>query len=99
MRKLVRTTLLTILVVAVIAVCLSSVFDVPYVITFLGLSAWAALGHLITLDDDVPGEWSNPEGSMRLWRLSLLGLAIKVVVVICLFMLIARFPQIREFGA
>lgn len=99
MRKLVRTTLLTILVVAVIAVCLSSVFDVPYVITLLGLSAWAALGHLITLDDDVPGEWSNPEGSMRLWRLSLLGLAIKVVVVICLFMLIARFPQIREFGA
>lgn len=99
MRKPVRTTLLTILVVAVIAGSLSSVFAVPYVITLLGLSAWAVLGHLITLDDDMPGEWSNPEGSRRLWHLSLLGLAIKVVVVIGLFMLIAWFPQLREFGA
>ena len=27
------------------------------------LSGWAAFGHLITLDDDMPGEWSNPEGA------------------------------------
>ena len=26
----------------------------------LVLSGWTALGHLVTLDDDMPGEWSNP---------------------------------------
>lgn len=40
----------------------------------LVLSGWAALGHLITLDDDYPGNWSNPESDKGFWRRSLLAL-------------------------
>lgn len=46
----------------------------------LVFSGWAALGHLVTLDDDAPGEWSNAEGSKALWYRSLGELIIKVVV-------------------
>lgn len=34
-------------------------------------------GHLITLDDDFPGEWSNPEMSGAIWHDSLRDLALK----------------------
>lgn len=46
----------------------------------LVLSGWTAFGHLITLDDDYPGEWSNPEKSKTLWRRSLLQLAAEMGV-------------------
>jgi hypothetical protein len=46
----------------------------------LFISAWAALGHVATLDDDYPGEWSNAEGSPVLWRRSLLALSAKLCV-------------------
>jgi len=41
-------------------------------------SGWAAVGHLITLDDDHPGEWSNPEGIKGVWRASLLEMLAKL---------------------
>ncbi len=43
------------------------------------LSGWAALGHLITLDDDMPGEWSNPLRSRAVWRRSLVELTVKLL--------------------
>ena len=46
----------------------------------LVLSAWAAFGHLVTLDDDMPGEWSNPQRSRSIWLKSLGQLAIKFAV-------------------
>jgi hypothetical protein len=46
----------------------------------LVLSGWVAIGHLVTLDDDMPGGWSNPGRSQALWFKSLGQLAIKVVV-------------------
>ncbi|RBW50343.1 hypothetical protein [Marinobacter sp. F3R11] len=46
----------------------------------LAFSGWAALGHLVTLDDEAPGEWSNPEGSKAIWKRSVVELIIKVVV-------------------
>lgn len=46
----------------------------------LVFSGWAALGHLVTLDDDAPGEWSNPEGSKAIWHRSIRELIIKIVV-------------------
>jgi len=46
----------------------------------LALSAWAFGGHLVTLDDDARGGWSNPEGSTAIWRESLRHLAIKFFV-------------------
>ncbi len=49
----------------------------------LVFSGWAALGHLVTLDDDAPGGWSspaNPAEAKGFWRSSLAQLALKVLV-------------------
>lgn len=46
----------------------------------LVFSGWVALGHLVTLDDDAPGEWSNPEGSKAIWCRSRVQLIVKIVV-------------------
>jgi hypothetical protein len=62
------------------------------------LSGWAALGHLVTIDDDMPGEWSNPERSRTFWYKSLGQFAIKVAIfagVLGLFIVLhARATQI-----
>ncbi len=44
------------------------------------LSGWASFGHFITLDDDMPGEWSNPEKSKKMWYRSILELFAKIAV-------------------
>jgi hypothetical protein len=46
----------------------------------LVFSGWAAAGHLITLDDDAPGEWSNLEKSRVIWYRSLAELTAKAAV-------------------
>ena len=43
-------------------------------VMFAGL---ALFGHLITLDDDARGGFSNSQSSSGIWRSSLLGLALK----------------------
>jgi len=51
------------------------------------LSGWAALGYLTTLDDDMPGEWSNPQRSRAIWRRPLAELTLKLLAfagVVCL---------------
>jgi len=48
------------LFIVAVTIGLSMFADVAYIYTLCGLSAWIAFGHLITLDDDMPGEWSNP---------------------------------------
>jgi hypothetical protein len=40
------------------------------------LLAWGVLGLLVTLDDDFPGGWSNPDGEKSIWRHSLMVLGI-----------------------
>ena len=40
------------------------------------LTAWAFFEYLVTLGDDAPGGWSNPEGSRQFWYRSLLQLAV-----------------------
>lgn len=44
------------------------------------LSGWAAFGHLITLDDDAPGGWSNSERSRSFFYKSLGQLALKFAI-------------------
>ncbi|HEX6886086.1 MAG TPA: hypothetical protein VF530_22120 [Planctomycetota bacterium] len=43
----------------------------------LFIAGWAAIGHLVTLDDDAPGGWSNPDGSTSFWRRSVVQLLLK----------------------
>jgi hypothetical protein len=44
------------------------------------LTGWAFIGHLVTLDDDFPGGWSNPAGSRRFLGSSLLELLVKGII-------------------
>lgn len=53
---------------------------VPLGVPAMLLTGWAFVGHLITLDDDAPGGWSNPERFPKLWRQSLSTLAILLAV-------------------
>ena len=46
-------------------------------------SGWAALGHLVTLDDDWPGGWSSPADpreARAFWFKSVAELAIKALI-------------------
>ena len=62
------------------AIALKIFFNVPYVYTIWGLPAWIFGGHLITLDDDMPGEWSNPLGLKKIIHSSLFEMMIKFFV-------------------
>ena len=56
------------------------------------ISAWAALGHLLTLDDEAARGWSNPSGSSQGWFQSLGELAIKIFVVLLVAWLVVGAP-------
>ena len=53
------------------------------------IAAWASFGHLITIDDDFRGGFSNPDGDPEIQRSSLAELSIKfaVLVAVALFVL------------
>ena len=90
-----RSAALTAIAVAMM-LGLSAFFGVAYVYTLLGLSVWAVFGHLVTIDDDFPGDWSNPDGSLPFpW----VELAVKVAFLAALLLSVALFPALREFGA
>lgn len=78
---------------------LSMFADIAYIYTVCGLAGWAAIGHLITLDDDLPGEWSNPEEDGAFWRSSLAILAVKFAVFIGLLVLVLSVPTLARYGA
>lgn len=79
-----------------IAVMLSSIWAVPYLYTGIGFAIWALAGHLITMDDDLPRGWSNPEGDIPFpWA----ELAMKVAVLLVLVGLAFYVPALRKLGA
>jgi hypothetical protein len=64
---------LTILcVMLVVAIALRLFLDIPSWLTLAGLIiAWPLVGTLVTIDDDLPGGWSNPDGmAVPEWRTS-----------------------------
>ncbi|WP_369600082.1 hypothetical protein AAIA72_09480 [Hahella sp. SMD15-11] len=94
-----KNTIKSIAFVAVITVAASLVADIPYIYTLCGISVWVAVGHLITLDDDMPGEWSNPDENKKHWHQSLLILFCKFAVALLIGILIFVFPVLVKFGA
>ena len=48
------------------------------VLLALVVSGFAALGYLVTLDEDMTGEWSNPAGSRKVWVSSVAELCAKL---------------------
>lgn len=85
--------------VVFVAVLLSVLFGIPYIYTICGFSAWAAMGHLITIDDDRLGGFSNPEEDKNLWNLSLLLLLLKFVVLAVLLLVALNIPSVSQLGA
>jgi hypothetical protein len=76
------------------AVALSALWRVPYIFTFLGVATIVLAGHIVTIDDDLPGGWSNPDGAQGfLWS----ELVIKASVVVVLGLL-ALSPSVRALG-
>jgi hypothetical protein len=69
---------------------------VPYIYTVLAFAGLALLGHLVTIDEDLPGGWSNLDGTEPFpWR----ELLAKVAVVAVLCVIVALYPQVRRFGS
>ena len=79
-----------------VAIALSQVFGVAYIYTLLGLCAWAFVGHFVTVDDDLPGGWSNPDGKLPApWT----QVAIKGIVLVALGVVAFFIPELCKFGA
>ena len=53
---------------------------VPVGLPALLLTGWSFAGHLITLDEDAPGGWSNSGDSHQVWHRSLLQLAVLLAI-------------------
>ncbi|NEZ02539.1 hypothetical protein G4Y73_00075 [Wenzhouxiangella sp. XN201] len=87
------------IVVTLVAIALSWGFGVAYYYTLLGFLGWLVAGHLLTLDDEEPGGFSNPDGSRGIWRSSLLELAAKASVLAAAVLLLVLFPSLHKFGA
>ena len=47
-------------------------------------SAWAFVGHLVTIDDDYPGGFSNPQKSQALWSTSVRALGMKFLAFVAI---------------
>ena len=99
MNKTIKAVGLLFLIVLVTAIGLSLAFQVPYLYTIIGLAIWTFVGHLVTLDDDAEGGWSNPDSSRRFWQRSLFELIVKLLVLVALLAAAARFPTLSTFGA
>lgn len=84
------------LTIAFIAIALSFLFGVPYVYTLVGFAAWVFFGHLIALDDDEPGGFSNPDDSRPVLRGSLRDHGIKFLILVGLVVAVVLFPVRRH---
>lgn len=77
-------------------IILSLIWKVPYLYTLIGFAVWAFAGHIITIDDDLPNGWSNPDGSIPFpWT----ELAIKAAVLLSLLGSVFLIPSLRTLGA
>jgi hypothetical protein len=76
----------------------ASLFDARLASYWLGapavvLSAWSAIGHLTTVDDDYPGGFSNSEKNAGIWHRSLWALALKVAILLVTVWLVVLAPS------
>lgn len=85
--------------IVVVAVALSFLFGVPYAYTLIGFALWIFFGHLVTLDDDEPGGFGNPDESRPVWRSSLKELGVKFLILAGLAVAVFIFPILQELGA
>ena len=56
-------------------------------------TGWAAFGHFLTLDDELPGGWSNPESSRSIWYRSFGELLAKLLLFGAVLWVVIFWPQ------
>jgi hypothetical protein len=78
---------------------LSLLFGVPYIYSAIGISLLLFGGHLVTIDEDAPGGFANPEGSKEIWSQSLREVLWKLMAVVGLIVLVVLFPDVSKLGA
>jgi len=84
MNKTLRYWLLFGTAATALALLLKLAFGFTIINTAVVISGWAFIGHIITIDDDFPGGWSNPAGDERFpW----VELAVKAILFSGLLML------------
>lgn len=83
LRRIVLTTFGASVVLSIVALLIGAhEWGATATVPALVLAVWMFGGHLVTLDDDSPGGWSNPHSSKEIWRQSLRQLAIKFFVLL-----------------
>ena len=81
-------------VAAGVAIVLSLIWRIPDIYTYVGFAALVFIGHVVTIDDDMPGGWRNPDGSQPFpWG----ALLIKAAILAALG-LAALSPSVRALG-
>ncbi len=93
---LIKHYLILLTIIVGTAIVLSFFAGLPYIYTCIGFSAWAFFGHILTIDDDMPGGWSNPDGTEPFPWVELL---IKALIFggLCAFATLC--PSLRSFGS
>ncbi len=92
----IKYILVALVVIVCISMGLSYFFQVPYIYSAMGLTALPLAGHLITIDDDMPSGWWNPDGSRRFpWG----ELLVKALFPVILLLSLLVFPELAAYGA
>jgi len=95
---MIRSTVVILSAVSVLAVVLSLTSGIPYIYTACAVAAVVFFGHLVTLDDDRMGGWNNEYEEREVWHQSLKELALKFLVCIVLLVITYTFPTIASLG-
>lgn len=82
-----------------VVIALSLVFDISYIYSMTGIAALVFGGHFVTLDDDYPSGWSNPDGSESFWRSSLFAVFVKLMILVLFVIILIVFPLLAKYGA
>jgi len=85
-------------IVVAIVITLSFWLSVPFIYSAIGIAGLVCVGHLVTIDDDYPRGWSNPEEKQNVWRGSLSALALKALAFLLLAVAAVVFPSLRALG-
>ena len=84
--------------VGVIVAFLTFYLNSPYIVTLWILLGWSALGQLVTLDDDMPGGWSNPDGDPAIWRQARTWLVCTFASFALVSWLMYNHPWVRNYA-
>lgn len=92
-----REIFFSVLMLTLPAIVLSFFFKVPYVVTILGVLAWASIGHIV--DDDERSACGNSERSAEMWLQSDFALALKIFLFVGGLVAIMAHPTLLNMGA